>query len=114
MKKFTKLSLIAAAALTLAAPVFAQQAADPQSVEKDVALLRQDVRQQKRQIVAANMPLTTEESAKFWPIYDKYTAELVEINNKKYAILKQYATSFDTLTDAQYNQMCKDWIQVDE
>lgn len=115
MKRFGKITLLAAAALALsAAATFAQQAANPAEVDKDVALLRQDIRSQKKQLVAANMSLTTDEATKFWPIYDQYTAELVKINDAKYAVIKQYATSFDTLTDAQCDQMTHQMIKVDE
>ena len=67
--------------------------------DQDIELLRKDVRSQKKQIIAANMNLTDKEAQQFWPIYDQYTAELVQINNQKYAAIKQYAQSYDTLTD---------------
>ena len=67
--------------------------------DQDIDLLRKDVRSQKKQIIAANMNLTDKEAQQFWPVYDQYTAELVQINNQKYAAIKQYAQSYDTLTD---------------
>jgi len=67
--------------------------------DQDIELLRKDVRSQKKQIIAANMNLTDKEAQQFWPVYDQYTAELVQINNQKYAAIKQYAQSYDTLTD---------------
>ena len=47
----------------------------------------------------ANLTLTDAEATKFWPVYDQYTAELVKINDAKYAAIKEYATNYDTLTD---------------
>jgi hypothetical protein len=47
-----------------------QQATPPGTVSPtggEIQLLRQDIRATRRQIVGANLPLTTEESAKFWP-----------------------------------------------
>jgi hypothetical protein len=115
MKRFGKLSLLSVAALALATSVsFAQQAASPQEVDKDVALLRQDIRAQKKQLVAANMSLTPDAATKFWPLYDQYTVELVKINDSKYAILKEYATNFNSLTDDQCDRMSQDLIKVDE
>ena len=38
---------------------------------------------------------------KFWPLYDQYTADLVKINDAKYAALKEFASSYSTLTDDQ-------------
>jgi hypothetical protein len=34
-------------------------------------------------------------------VYDQYTAELVKINNEKYALIKEYADTWGTMTDAQ-------------
>src|SRR5579864_3113212 len=61
---------------------------------QDLGLMRKDIRSQKRQLVAQNLKLTDAEATKFWPIYDRYTAELVKINDKKYATIQEYADGF--------------------
>jgi hypothetical protein len=71
------------------------------AIDQDIDLLRKDIRSQKKQLIAANLPLTDAEAQKFWPVYDQYTAELVQINNDKYALIKEYARDFGTMTDAQ-------------
>jgi hypothetical protein len=92
-------------------PGFAQDAATQASasaqIDQDIALLRKDIRSQKKQLIAANVPLTDAEAQAFWPIYDQYTAELAAINNDKYALIKEYAQNYATMTDAQAD----DWIQ---
>ncbi len=45
------------------------------SSDRDLELLRKDVRSLKKQIIAANMGLTDVQAEKFWPVYDLYTAE---------------------------------------
>jgi hypothetical protein len=70
------------------------------AIDQDIDLLRKDIRSQKKQLIAANLPLTDAEAQKFWPVYDQYTAELVQINNDKYALIKEYARDFGTMTDA--------------
>jgi hypothetical protein len=70
------------------------------AIDQDIDLLRKDIRSQKKQLIAANLPLTDGEAQKFWPVYDQYTAELVQINNDKYALIKEYARDFGTMTDA--------------
>jgi hypothetical protein len=69
--------------------------------DQDIALLRKDIGSKKKQLIAANLKLTDAEATKFWPVYDQYTAELVKINNQKYAVIKEYANSFGSITDAQ-------------
>jgi hypothetical protein len=48
----------------------------PAVSDQDLDLFRKDARSLKKQIVAFNMDLTDDEAVKFWPDYDKYTAEL--------------------------------------
>ena len=84
------------------------------TTDQDIALLRKDLRSQKKQSVAANLNLTDKEAEQFWPIFEKYTDELMAINNKKYAALKEYAQSYDTLTDQQAEKLTRDALQVDQ
>ena len=46
-----------------------------QAYDANVQLMRQDLRSKRKQLVAANLPLTDTEVTKFWPLYDKYIAE---------------------------------------
>ena len=82
--------------------------------DQDIDLLRKDVRSQKKQIIAANMNFTDKEAEQFWPIYDQYTAELVKINDQKYAAIKQYAQNYNTLSDAQAQDLTKQVLTVDQ
>jgi len=82
--------------------------------DQDIDLLRKDIRSQKKQIIAANLQLTDKEAEKFWPLYDQYTAELVKINDTKYAALKEYATNYSTLTDDQALNLTRKALGVDD
>jgi len=84
------------------------------SVDQDIDLMRKDVRSQKKQIIAANLQLTYAEAVKFWPVYDQYTAELVKINDAKYAAIKDYATNYDTLTDEKALSLTRQILGVDQ
>src|SRR5579863_407636 len=83
------------------------------SMSQDIDLLRKDIRSQKKQLIAANMPLTDAEAQKFWPVYDQYTAELVKINNDKYALIQEYAQSYGNMTDAQADNWSVRILKVD-
>jgi hypothetical protein len=82
--------------------------------DKDIDLLRKDVRSQKRQLIASNLQLTDQEAEKFWPLYDQYTADLVKINDAKYAAIKEYAASYSTLTDDQATGLVRKMLGVDQ
>ena len=85
-----------------------------QSIDQNIDLLRKDVRSQKRQIIASNLQLTDQEAVKFWPLYDQYTADLVKINDAKYASIKEYAASYSTLTDDQATGLVRKMLGVDQ
>ena len=84
------------------------------TTDQDIALLRKDLRSQKKQIVAANLSLTDKEAEQFWPVFEKYTDELMAINNKKYEALKEYAQSYDSLTDQQAEKLTREALEVDQ
>lgn len=109
----------------LAAPLYAQATSSGQtiasatknpqaSLDQDVALLRQDVRSQKKQIIASNLQLTDAEASKFWPVYDQYTAEVTKLGDQKYALIKEYAQGYGTLTNDQALSLIKQSLALDE
>jgi hypothetical protein len=99
-----------------AQPASAQQpsANAQQELDQDVKLLREDIRAKKKKLIAANLQLTPDQATKFWPVYDQYTADLVKINDEKYAIIKQYAESWGTMTDDQAVSLINRALAVDE
>jgi len=84
-------------------------------VEKDIALLRRNLRAEKKKLIAANVPLTETEATKFWPVYDQYVAEMAKHNDEFYSLIREYAANQKTLSDAQAVDMIKRWsaIQVE-
>jgi len=85
-----------------------------QGIDQDVKLLREDIRAKKKKLVAANLQLTPDQATKFWPVYDQYTAELVKINDEKYALIKEYANAWGTMTDDQATGLIDRALAVDE
>jgi hypothetical protein len=94
------------------APAGARQNSQSAS-DQDIQMLRKDIRSQKKQLIAANMQLTDAEAVKFWPVYDQYIADLVQINNDKYALIKEYADSYTNMTDAQADEWSKRLLKLD-
>jgi len=88
--------------------------AAPTVSDHDLDLFRKDIRSLKKQIVALNMNLTDDEAVKFWPVYDKYTAELTTLYSRKYAPLQSYAASYNTLTSEQADNYITGRAEVEE
>jgi hypothetical protein len=83
------------------------------SVDQEIAMLRSDLRSTRKKVIAANMKLTDAEAEKFWPTYDQYVADLVKINDAKYALIKEYAQNTN-MTEEQADSLSKRWLGVDE
>ena len=84
-------------------------------IEKDLALLRRNLRAEKKKVIALNVPLTETEATKFWPVYDQYAAEMSKHYDEFYALIKDYAANQKTLTDARAIDIIRRWsaIQVE-
>jgi Spy/CpxP family protein refolding chaperone len=114
-KPLAILPLIAGALLLCSPGTMAQSENAPQSqatesqntpaqqsgIDRDVQMLRQDLRSKKKQTIAANLQLTDAQATRFWPVYDQYVAEQMKINDEKYAVIKQYADEWGNMNDEQ-------------
>jgi hypothetical protein len=79
-----------------------------------IELLRKDVRSQKKQIIAESMGLSDAEAEKFWPVYDRYAAELSGIYDTKIALLKDYADNYGTMTGEQAENYIRKRAEVEQ
>ena len=118
MRNTMIVALALAGASLLAVPAsYAQTTASkdaPTVTDQDIKLLRQDLRSQKKQLIAANLTLTDAEATKFWPVYDQYSAEMTKIGDQKYALIKEYAQGFGSLKDAQAQSLLDRSLALDE
>lgn len=74
--------------------------------DDEIQIMRADVRANRKKLTAANMTLTPEEAAKFWPIYDQYIQETIKINDLRWALIKEYAANYSKMTD----QLAQDYM----
>jgi hypothetical protein len=84
----------------------------PATLDEEIALMRSDLRANRKKVIAANMKFAPDEARWFWPTYEQYTNELVNINNAKYALIKEYLLN-ENMTDEQADSLAKRWIDVD-
>jgi|HubBroStandDraft_6_1064221.scaffolds.fasta_scaffold168861_3 hypothetical protein len=97
--------LFAILVATLALPAMAAFAQDNSTLDSDIQVLRSDLRAQKTQIISDNLKLSDPESKAFWPVYRDYETELSKLNDEKVSIIKDYAASYDNMTDAQVQSL---------
>jgi hypothetical protein len=92
-----------AATMLIAAPAIAQEpagtpgtAADTGSTEDtNMQILIQKIKADKKLLVATNMDLTDAEGKKFWPLYDAYQKDLMQLNQRLGKVIKEYADAYN-------------------
>lgn len=118
MKKLMAVLLMAATCM-LGKPMANAQSLAPQGgdnhaiKDQDLALLRQDLRAKRKQLIAANLRLTEMEASKFWPVYDQYIKELIAINDKKFGLIQEYADNYGKLTNERALLFIRNWLDMD-
>jgi hypothetical protein len=81
-------------ALGLLSPGYAQNAPSSQK-QLDIAAARAE----RKATVGANMNLSADEAAKFWPVYDAYEAKMDRIEDRHVKEVRDYAAKYNNLTD---------------
>lgn len=88
-------------------------ATEEQVNDANIELMRRDIRSDRKKVVAANLPLSEIEATKFWPVYDRYIAETIKVNDVRFAVLKEYAKNYETATEDQADSFIKRWVALD-
>ena len=59
------------------------------------------------------MKLTDAQVEKFWPVYDAYTQATTKLGDASYALVKEYAQNYGTMTDAQADSLVDKMATLD-
>src|SRR5882672_6411494 len=96
--KFVTLFVLAGACLSFSCKAArqAESSSSPKGTaqsgtDQTIRLLRQDIQSERKQLIAANLKLTADQAARFWPVYDQYAADLSKIGDERVALIKEYA-----------------------
>ena len=102
MKKFVLLGFLILS--TLAGPARAQR--------DEIEVTRASIQTDRQKIVAAAMGLSEEKGQAFWPIYREYRQDMAKSGDKMVALLEDYASKYDSMTDADAETLLKNYINV--
>ena len=100
-------TLLAQAAVPREAPGETQKA----NLEAYATLLRENVPDEKEQLIALVMFFDEADAAKFWPIYEQYRAELDKLNASEAASIDDYVRNNGHLTGQQADQIVHNQTQ---
>ena len=89
-------------ATTQAPPAAAAGAPAPPAAAIDEALraIRADLQNGRAAVIAKNMPLTSAEAAKFWPVFERYQKEQDAIMDDQLKNVQWFVDNFEKADDA--------------
>jgi hypothetical protein len=79
----------------------------------DEQILLKQVNTDIKSVFAANLGLTEEESARFWPIFNEYQAKRKPLQDRLLANINRFAEKYDALTDADAAAMLKEKMAIE-
>ena len=79
-----------------------------------VELARSDIRTQKTFILAQNMEFTNDEAVEFWPLHREYELELETIHDRRFALIRRYLSTYDSMTDDQARKLADQALSLEE
>jgi len=85
----------------------------PGDIESALKALRSDLQASRADIIAKNVALTSEQAAKFWPVFEKYQKEQNAIMDAQMKGIQQYAEKYDSLDDASALSLMKAHLDRD-
>jgi hypothetical protein len=92
-----------------------QSAASEQTgTDTDIALLRSDVQAQRTDVVAHTMQLSDADAKNFWPLYREYVNKEQAIGDQRVSAIKDYASQYDTMNDAQADGLVDRMLKFDK
>lgn len=94
----------------------AQTNSNPSDADLNSAIqsLRADVHADRVAIIRSTMQFTPQESDAFWPIYKKYSFDMSKVNDHRVALVLEYASNYQTMTDAEAKSLVGRMLQFEQ
>ena len=83
------------------------------SLDSTIAVIRANLGADKTTIITAGMNFSDKDAAAFWPIYRNYEHERSTLDDRRVAVIKEYAEKYSTLTDADAKAMSDQMFDCD-
>jgi hypothetical protein len=87
--------------------------AEKKNTDYYIELVRRDLRQDTREIIGEKMAFKQAEADAFWPVYDRYEAELKRLGDEKLALINDYADNYKTMSEAKAGELTSKAIDLD-
>ncbi len=110
MRNFVLFSIALA---MLAVPAVCGAQTQQASVGSTIESVRADMQADRAKIITATMNFSDTDGAAFWPIYRKYAYERSTLDDRRAAVIKEYAAKYSTLNDADAKEMTERMLECE-
>jgi hypothetical protein len=116
MKSTTRSPITALTLAALALPALAAAQVNPTYSDLNEAVdeARTVIQSERKTVVAQGLGLTAEEEARFWPLYDRYMADMKAAGDLRVKVITDYAANYANLTDPQARGLINDSLKYQE
>jgi hypothetical protein len=93
--------------------VFASTVVAQDKPADNMQITIEKIKADKKLLVADNMQLTETEARNFWPLYEKYQAELFLIRARTAKLITDYAAAYNKMTDATAKKLLDESMTIE-
>jgi hypothetical protein len=93
-------------AILMVSPVCRAQSQQP-SLDTVIETFRADMQADRATIITQAMNFSDKDAAAFWPIYRKYEYERSMVDDRRVAVIKEYAEKYSALSDGDAKAMAE-------
>jgi len=99
--------------VTAVVSAFAQDNSGVQT-DENLARARTMIQEGRKEIIREDLHMTVVEEAAFWPLYAKYRAQLMPIQDRYVALTSNYIRQYESgiLTDKYAEKMLQDYFRI--
>ena len=113
MKKAIALVLIALPMLADGRAPQSDRRSPDETQDDYIASLRADLKAEKTTLINEAMQFSEKDAAAFWPVYKRYEAELVKVNDERVSVIKTYSDTWTTMSDDDARNLAKKALDLE-
>lgn len=99
--------------LALSLLVFVSTAVAQNKPADNMQILLEKIKIDKKLLVAENMQFTEAEANAFWPVYEKYQAELFLLRARTIKLIKDYAAAYEKMTNSTAKKLLDESMMIE-
>jgi len=79
-----------------------------------IDILKKDIQAEAKNLVGENLEMTENQANLFWPLYDDYAAELLELSNERLNVISSYMLDYYDLSDKKAETLVNKAMDIEQ